>query len=150
MLPQACNCADNVFQPNPIGSGLPSEAGMNTTRLDPRSPTKVRDDIQKLHNMIGQTCTAPAGPSGCARVAYTNGGDVWMCNDNTTPSEAPCSLLGDYAQAIVESCSTKDSANDYVVQGQLFDVGSGPDGSGGWATSWSGLTLVADSSTGGR
>ncbi|KAK8090320.1 hypothetical protein PG997_005281 [Apiospora hydei] len=122
---------------------------MNTTRLDSRKPdprgpfcnipgyratlqTKVRDDIQKLHNMIGQNCTAPAGPSGCARVAYTNGGAVWMCNDNTTPSEAPCSLLGDYAQVIVDSCSTKDGANHYVVQGQLFDVGTGPGGSGGW------------------
>ncbi|KAK8041814.1 hypothetical protein PG993_006337 [Apiospora rasikravindrae] len=133
----------------PIGSDLPIEAATNTTRLESRSPdprgpfcnipgykstlqTKIRDDIQQLHNMFGQSCTAPAGPGGCARVACTNGGAVWMCNDNITPSEAPCSMLGDYAQAILDSCGTRDGANHKVVQGQLFDVGSGPHGSGGW------------------
>ncbi|KAK6866234.1 hypothetical protein PG995_002762 [Apiospora arundinis] len=46
-----------------------------------------------------------------------------MCNDNITPSSAPCSLLGDYAQAIVDKCQKRDGANHKIVQGQLFDVG---------------------------
>lgn len=111
---------------------------------DPRGPfcdipnyrstlqSKIQDDIYKLHKMAGD-CTAPAGPGGCARVACTNGGAVWMCNDNPVSSKAPCSLLGDYAQTILNKCA-KMVGNHHDVQGQLFDVGpgTGPGGSGGW------------------
>ncbi|KAK7949631.1 hypothetical protein PG996_000216 [Apiospora saccharicola] len=115
-----------------------------STFQDPRGPfcnipgyrstlqSKIQDDIAKLHKMQGD-CTAPAGPGGCARVACTNGAAVWMCNDNPEPSKAPCSMLGDYAQAILNKCGNLDPDNHHKdVQGQLFDVGSGPGGSGGW------------------
>ncbi|KAK6843806.1 hypothetical protein PG987_004666 [Apiospora arundinis] len=130
--------------PNPIGSDLANEAITNATGFeilaqDPRGPlcdipdyttvlvSKVNESIKKLHAMSGN-CTVGAGPGTCVRVACTNGGAVWMCNDNITPSSAPCSLLGDYAQAIVDKCQKRDGANHKIVQGQLFDVG--PEGTG--------------------
>ncbi|KAK7908683.1 hypothetical protein PG985_015986 [Apiospora marii] len=134
--------------PNPLGTDVASEATTNLTHLlqsrdqDPRGPfcdipgyratlqSKIRDDIAKLHKLEGD-CTAPAGPGGCARVSCTNGGAVWMCNDNSSPSKAPCSLLGDYAQAILDKCGKKVGGHK-EVQGQLFDAGAGPGGSGGW------------------
>ncbi|KAK8872650.1 hypothetical protein PGQ11_003164 [Apiospora arundinis] len=130
--------------PSPIGTDMANEAITNATGFkirdqDPRGPlcdipgyttvlvSKVDESIKKLHAMSGD-CTAGAGPGTCARVACTNGGAVWMCNDNTASSSVPCSLLGDYAQAIVDKCKKKDGANHKIVQGQLFDVG--PDGTG--------------------
>ena len=110
---------------------------------DPRGPfcdipgyrrtlqSKIRDDIAKLRGLPGD-CTAPAGPGGCARVACTNGGAVWMCNDNPAPSRAPCRLLGDYAQVILDKCGKKVGGHHQEVQGQLFDAGAGPGGGGGW------------------
>ena len=85
----------------------------------------VRADIAKLHGLAGD-CAAPA--RGCARVSCTDGGAVWMCNDNDADSAAPCSVLGDYAQMVLDGCPTTHGE----VQGQMFDAGPGPGGSGGW------------------
>ncbi|KAK8081443.1 hypothetical protein PG996_000224 [Apiospora saccharicola] len=88
----------------------------------------VDADIAKLHRHTDD-CAAPA--HGCARVSCTDGGAVWMCNDNDEESRAPCSVLGDYAQMILDKCPRKHGKNT-EVQGQMFDAGSGPGGSGGW------------------
>ncbi|KAK8026527.1 hypothetical protein PG991_003583 [Apiospora marii] len=117
---------------NPIPSDAPP-----VRTPDPRGPfcyipgyqstgvDHVRADIAKLHGLAGD-CAAPA--NGCARVSCTDGGAVWMCNDNGVDSSAPCSVLGDYAQMILDGCPTTHGE----VQGQMFDAGPGPGGSGGW------------------
>ncbi|KAK8048302.1 hypothetical protein PG994_010032 [Apiospora phragmitis] len=118
--------------PNPIASDLATPL-CNIPNYKPARQSQIRIDIDQLHAMSGQDCTAPAGPGGCARVSCLNGGAVWMCNDNTAPSRAPCSVLGDYAQTILDVCGYEDMRNHhYLVQGQLFNAGPGPDGSRGW------------------
>ncbi|KAK8124479.1 uncharacterized protein PG998_000238 [Apiospora kogelbergensis] len=88
----------------------------------------VRESIAKLKSTNGD-CTAGPGPKTCARVACTNGTAIWFCNDNPGASSVGCSVLGDYAQAILDKCGKRDGANHKIVQGQLFDV-SKSDGSG--------------------
>lgn len=88
----------------------------------------VRESIAKLKSTNGD-CTAGPGPKTCARVACTNGAAIWFCNDNPEASSVGCSVLGDYAQAILDKCGKRDGANHKIVQGQLFDV-SKSDGSG--------------------
>ncbi|KAK8090328.1 hypothetical protein PG997_005289 [Apiospora hydei] len=131
-----------------------NNATMNTTTLlesreqDPRGPLcnipgyqaahkyYAYDAIQVLRSLKDTSgnpaqCTAGPGPRHCERVACEYVAAIWFCNDNAQPSTVACATLADYAQAVYDRCSYSRHKHDWT-QGQLFDVGPGPGGSGGW------------------
>ncbi|KAK8048313.1 hypothetical protein PG994_010043 [Apiospora phragmitis] len=122
------------------------QAGYNMT---PRGPlcnipdyTRARqqwvaDAIQDLRGRKDDEgnpaqCTAGAGPAHCDIAACQHHAAIWFCNDNTSPSSTSCNTIADYAQVIYDKCSYKWHKGKHWTQGQLFDAGSGPGGSGGW------------------
>ncbi|KAK7949630.1 hypothetical protein PG996_000215 [Apiospora saccharicola] len=91
----------------------------------------VHIDILRLQKLGAAQCTASPGPRKCTRTACFLGAAVWLCNDHDYVTSAPCSVIGDYAQRILDKC--KYSVGDRnLVQGQLFDTGNKGDVNQGW------------------
>ncbi|KAK7908673.1 hypothetical protein PG985_015976 [Apiospora marii] len=141
--------------PSPIDTNTPGEATPSNTILlspcepDPRGPfcnipgyTRARqqwvhDAIQELRDRKDSSgnpaqCTAGAGTRRCDIAACHKHAAIWFCNDNTSPSTISCDTIADYAQVIYDKCSYQWHKGKHWTQGQLFDAGPGPGGSGGW------------------
>ncbi|KAK8041806.1 hypothetical protein PG993_006329 [Apiospora rasikravindrae] len=105
----------------------------NYTRARQQWTSDCIQDLRDRKDASGSPaqCTAGPGPAHCDIVACQHHAAVWFCNDNTFPSTVACNTIADYAQVVYDKCSYTWHKHHWT-QGQLFDAGPGPGGSGGW------------------
>ncbi|KAK6081083.1 hypothetical protein SCUP515_14003 [Seiridium cupressi] len=108
------------------------QSGALLCSIDTFSPADRLCTMQNINTLRDKHTTCPADPFNlddpdhrpCERVACQWNSAVYVCNDNYYKVSPACDLVADYAQAIVDACTSGQPnwKQGQTVQGQLFDT----------------------------
>ncbi|KAH6974390.1 hypothetical protein BGZ61DRAFT_465593 [Ilyonectria robusta] len=129
----------------PVPTWLPEHG---TSNWPPLCFVGVQEQTSGFQEDIGLLRTAPpsvsdsrswigidAGPGNCQIIKCTSigflpdviqrtGAAVKVCNDKTIPIWIPTNWVADFAQGIVDYCTSPAQNGETVTRGQLFDISS--------------------------